>query len=115
MENKAMKSLYAARRTVGLSGQGFLASPSVIKRTIDELERNSIGREKLPETHKLLQAMLETNQLPGEKAAMRSMQEVNEMRDLVRVGSRPSPFAEVLPDGDDASTDEPDDSAPRQH
>lgn len=102
--DNAMKTLNAARRAIGLSGQGISCSPVVIQRTLTQLERE-IGNDALPQTVSLLNEMKANNGLASERAAMISMNEINTVREKVRATLR-------LQEGADL-TDEPDADAPR--
>ena len=84
--DNAMKTLNAARRAIGLSAQGIGCSPVVITTTLRQLGRD-VGDDALPKTVLVLKSMLDNKGVVSEKAAMQSMDEINAMRESVRMRS----------------------------
>lgn len=83
--DNAMKTLNAARRAIGLSAQGIGCSQVVINTTLKQLERD-VGGDLVPKTVSVLKSMLDNKGLASEKAATLSMDEINAMRDSIRIG-----------------------------
>lgn len=106
----AMKTLHAARRAIGLSAQGIGCSPTVIIKTLKQLERD-VGPETAPRTIEVLKGMLSNKGLVSEKLAMTSMDEIKSLREEFR--PRPMLLTEHQVEAEQQDVGE--DDSPRPH